>query len=215
MTAVDRSADQPAVPLVRCMLLRGGLWSPIATMAATTAADRSADQPDVRFVRRMLLHGRAVVADCDDGCAALRQAMPNGGLRAIAIRAVIPAGTGSCGHVWHRGPLSCLFALFSPNAWCGPSCGQRYWGDFYSDPPDCHDPCDCYGNYSGGGGGGGCRSCGGSAGHTRNYVASQFDDGTPMTEEEGELVPQADRVVTPAARQAGTPHKAPLKSPSP
>ena len=49
---------------------------------------------------------------------------------------------------WHRGPLSCLFALFLPCSWCGPSCGERYWGDFYSDPPDCWDPCDGYGNYT-------------------------------------------------------------------
>ena len=88
---------------------------------------------------------------------------------------------------WYRGPLSCLFALFGRGFWCGPNCGERYWGDFYGDPPDCEDPCDCHGNYAGGcrscGGGyhdgavyhdggtynesGGCKNCGRSAGHGR------------------------------------------------
>jgi len=47
------------------------------------------------------------------------------------------------------GPLSCLFRIFAHNSWCGRSCGERYWGDFYSDPPDIWDPCDCSGNYTG------------------------------------------------------------------
>ena len=153
---------------------------------------------------------RAVVTDCDDG-GDVACGRP---CRTANCRNCDPCsdtcGSGSCGRVWHRGPLSCLFALFSPNTWCGPTCGPRYWGDFYSDPPDCQDPCDGYGNYSGGGG---CRSCGGSTGHARNYATSQFDDGIPVTEE-GDLVPEADRVVTPATRPTGTPHKA-LKSPSP
>ena len=55
-------------------------------------------------------------------------------------------GDGCCERCWHRGPLSCFFALFTPWCWCGPGCGDRYWGDFYSDPPNCWDPCDCRGN---------------------------------------------------------------------
>ena len=46
--------------------------------------------------------------------------------------------------------LACLADLFRPITWCGPVCGERYWGDFYSDPPDCSDPCDPCGNYVGG-----------------------------------------------------------------
>ena len=64
---------------------------------------------------------------------------------------------GCCERPWHRGPLSCFFGLLTPRCWGGPSCGQRYWGDYYSDPPCCCDPCDCHGNYNG------CchRNCGG------------------------------------------------------
>jgi hypothetical protein len=102
--------------------------------------------------------------------------------------------------------LSCLFALFMPNTWCGPSCGERYWGDFYTDPPDCEDPCDNSGNYSGGG----CHHCGGSPhGHARNYV----DNGESVVQE-GELTPQADRVVKPTPNPTLAPRKT-LKSPQP
>jgi hypothetical protein len=43
--------------------------------------------------------------------------------------------------------------LFDGCNWC-PSCSkERYWSDFYNDPPDCEDPCDCYGNYKA------CKGC--------------------------------------------------------
>lgn len=47
------------------------------------------------------------------------------------------------------GPLSWLFAPFRCRTWCGGNCGERYMGDWYSDLPDCHDPCDQCGNYTG------------------------------------------------------------------
>lgn len=40
-----------------------------------------------------------------------------------------------------------------------------YWGDFHGDPPDCCDPCNCMGDYTGCGdtyGGCGCGNCGGA-----------------------------------------------------
>jgi hypothetical protein len=56
-----------------------------------------------------------------------------------------------------RGPLSLVFALFGVGTYrgqaCGESlagCGERYWGDWYGDPPECSSPCDCYGNFTGG-----------------------------------------------------------------
>ncbi len=50
-----------------------------------------------------------------------------------------------------RGLLGWLFALFRPHgAWCDGGCGERYWGGFLSDPPDCCDPCDRLGNWVGG-----------------------------------------------------------------
>lgn len=33
---------------------------------------------------------------------------------------------------------------------CEDGCGEKYWGDWCSDPPDCWDPCDCNGNFVGG-----------------------------------------------------------------
>lgn len=158
---------------------------------------------------------RAVLADCGDECDAPCATPCRRANCRTCDPCSDPCGTGTYARPWHRGPLSCLFALFSPCTWCGPTCGQRYWGDFYSDPPDCHDPCDGYGNYSGGGcsscgghSGSGCSSCGGgSSGHYR------ADDGMTVTEE-NDLVPRAERTVTPAPRPVATPHKA-VRSSSP
>ena len=107
-------------------------------------------------------------------------------------------GDGGCGHCWHRGPLSCIFALFTPAYWCGRGCGERYWGDFYSDAPDCWDPCDCHGNYTGGchSAGGGCRTCGGGS----------TDEGASMPGEK--VLSQTDQAVGPTPRPATQPHKA-------
>jgi len=68
-----------------------------------------------------------------------------------------PCCDSSCGvhsdgrYALHRvgGFLRCIGRLFVPNRWCGISCGERYWGDFYGDPPDCCDPCDRCGNFTG------------------------------------------------------------------
>ncbi|MGQ9574891.1 MAG: hypothetical protein ACUVUC_06200 [Thermoguttaceae bacterium] len=54
---------------------------------------------------------------------------------------------------WCRGPLAWVFSLFHCGTFCGNGCGERYWGDWYGDPPDCCDPCDNYGNFTGGGAG--------------------------------------------------------------
>ena len=63
-------------------------------------------------------------------------------------------GCGKYGH--HCGPLSLLGSLFACESWCG-GCGEVYLGDFHGDPPDCCDPCDRCGSYTGSGG---CSSCG-------------------------------------------------------
>jgi hypothetical protein len=51
-----------------------------------------------------------------------------------------------------RGPLSFVFALFTAGSYrgCWGGCGERYWGDWYGDPPACCDPCDCNGHFTGG-----------------------------------------------------------------
>lgn len=34
---------------------------------------------------------------------------------------------------------------------CGgcQGCGELYWNEWYNDPPECCEPCDCMGNYTG------------------------------------------------------------------
>jgi hypothetical protein len=109
-----------------------------------------------------------------------------------------PCGRGACGDRTACGPLTLIFSIFKCNTWRGPSCGERYWGDFYSDPPECGDPCDNCGNYTGratygddfgsvrgysGGGGGGCPNC-------NKHRA--FDD-QPIPRE-GRVISQSTRV---------------------
>jgi hypothetical protein len=161
---------------------------------------------------------RAVVADCGDDCdcgypcgrACGRPcAKPCGRATCSTCDPCgDPCGGDCCGRVWHRGPLSCLFALFTPNCWCGPSCGRRYWGDFYSDPPDCWDPCDGYGNYSGT-----CHGCGGHPGYSRGPVGGQYEGqyGDGMIVPRGnDRMPQGERIITPSPspNPNGAPHKA-------
>lgn len=47
----------------------------------------------------------------------------------------------SCGQ-----PSPCVLV----NALCAcAGCGERYWNEWYNDPPQCAEPCDCYGNWVG------------------------------------------------------------------
>jgi hypothetical protein len=50
---------------------------------------------------------------------------------------------------------------------CGGCGGELYWSEWHNDPPCCHDPCDCYGNWTGGCGCGGC--CTGNGGFCEPY----------------------------------------------
>jgi len=56
---------------------------------------------------------------------------------------------GRCGRCGHGGLLAWVFGLLRGSTYCDSGCGERYWGDWYGDPPDCHDPCDQCGNYIG------------------------------------------------------------------
>jgi hypothetical protein len=149
------------------------------------------------------LKGCGCQNDCYEDCG-----HPGCGLRG---RSCDPCGNGcrpmTCHDKTYCGPLTPLFALFTHDSWSSCGCGQRYWGDFYGDPPDCCDPCDRCGNYIGGGNGcGGCSSCGGSGYGSRgcNCGGSQ-----PMMEQtspspvpmEGRVISQGTRV----SRQIPTP----------
>lgn len=48
-------------------------------------------------------------------------------------------------------PADCgLMPALMRDKTCGKGCGEVYWGEWYSDPPDCCDPCDqCYGQWTG------------------------------------------------------------------
>ena len=67
-------------------------------------------------------------------------------------------GGGSCGASACSGPGVChdscglknlLYPLISPRLACGSGCGQIYWNEWASDPPDCCDPCGPNGCYVG------------------------------------------------------------------
>jgi hypothetical protein len=111
----------------------------------------------------------------------------------------------TCHDKTYCGPLTPIFALLTRDCWMGSGCGERYWGDFYGDPPDACDPCDRCGNYtgrssswSGGGVVTGSKPCNCGGGQT---VVSET---VPM---EGRVIHQSDRVT----RQIPTPAKAKTK----
>ena len=108
------------------------------------------------------------------------------GLRGAVVAPCDEGGCGECGELpcrcrrgIIRGPLSFVFALFGAGTYrgCGlgearNGCGERYWGDWYSDPPECSDPCDCHGNFTGGG----YSRCEGRGGDAPAGMPSQYDD---------------------------------------
>ncbi|MBN2024412.1 MAG: hypothetical protein JW809_16650 [Pirellulales bacterium] len=96
-------------------------------------------------------------AACDEGCGC----GTIGRRHAVAIESDCgPTCDGCAGHGcdhygYPTGPLTWVFEIFNPRCWDG-GCGERYWGDFHGDPPDCRDPCDRSGNWTGGP----CAGCG-------------------------------------------------------
>lgn len=55
-----------------------------------------------------------------------------------------PCDSAECGPYTdgHCGPLTLIFDLFRSHGFWGSGCGGRYYGEWWSDPPDCCDPCD-------------------------------------------------------------------------
>jgi len=77
----------------------------------------------------------------------------------------------SCGCCCGPGPLWYVLRLFRPACWFGcynNGCGEIYWGDFHGDPPDCCDPCNCMGEFTGCTSGG-CADCGCGGAPGGNY----------------------------------------------
>jgi len=96
-----------------------------------------------------------------------------------------------CGNGCGPHPLRWLWGLFDWNCDCG--CGEKYWGD-WSDPPDCHDPCDRCGHYVG-------RGCyGGNCGPGPGYPPGTIQYGPPVDDPSAanrppQVAPQPDRAV--------------------
>lgn len=57
-------------------------------------------------------------------------------LALIAI--VLASSTGCCHTCWPCG-----------DTWCDSQCGQFFWHEWFSFPPDCCEPCDCCGDFVG------------------------------------------------------------------
>ena len=53
-----------------------------------------------------------------------------------------------CETCCHPGPLAWLFTILHPEKYYG-GCGEVYLGDFHSYPPDCTDPCNRCGHWTG------------------------------------------------------------------
>jgi hypothetical protein len=48
------------------------------------------------------------------------------------------------------GLLPWLWRVLFGGGFCGDGCGELYWSEWHSDPPDCSDPCDRCGNWTAG-----------------------------------------------------------------
>jgi hypothetical protein len=119
----------------------------------------------------------------------------------------------ACGRCCDRpacGPLTFIFSIFRANTWCGPSCGERYWGDFYSDPP-CDDPCDRCGNYAG-------RSYGGEWGSTGGYGSGPTGGGCKNCNKnrvfDDQPIPEESRVIRPSTRVSRSSHPSAIRQTS-
>lgn len=127
-----------------------------------------------------------------------------------------PACAPACGPAGcYHGPLTWVFNLFRCGNWWGcMGCGETYWGGYCDTPPDCCDPCDCQGNWTGG-------TCGGGV------IGGDYPMGAPVvgpapmpgncptcgqSHEESALAGQVVSRVGPKPAPAGAPHLAPRQA---
>lgn len=122
-----------------CGLLRGLLWRPLGSGTMCNTEHCVTGYGSMRGAECGPPGPAACAGDCDPTCGPVREtpcAAPRGPMH----------GRGRCGR---RGPLSLVVGLLHGPSWCGPGCGEIYWGDFHGDPPDGCDPCDRCGNFTG------------------------------------------------------------------
>jgi hypothetical protein len=108
---------------------------------------------------------------CDDGCCCQRN---------------------FCFH-----PLRWIGRLFYCGTWCGPSCGNTYWGEAVSDPPDCCDPCSRDGHWTGRRG---CAQCN-HGGMQESDDMTPLPDGAALQDDPG-MQPTLAPPATKATRRA-------------
>ena len=124
-------------------------WLSVLSLLATLSAVGSGCAP-----YHMSRHGMRPGAVCDpthctDTCGTMPAARYQGACGGAECDICDPCSPCYYGEYSPFGPLAAVLRIFRPITWMGPACGERYWGDYMSYPPDCCDPCDCYGNYTG------------------------------------------------------------------
>jgi hypothetical protein len=88
----------------------------------------------------------AALAALANGCCADCHSYACGGFGGVA------AGPEPCSACGEREPCGGGWGLFGccRHLWaCNSGCGDTYCGEWFSDPPDCCDPCDCCGGWTG------------------------------------------------------------------
>ncbi len=161
-----------------------------------------------------IAHCPRASAGCDAPCAPAPSCEPR------LARAYAPCG--DCGAAGddlgcgpysdgHCGPLTWVFSLLCRETFCGSGCGPKYYGEWYSDPPDCCDPCEfCGGGQPGCSACGraaepaGCQECGGeySSAPRRATLLDARAPSRPASAYAPRIVSQSERVVAPAGRVA-------------
>ena len=106
---------------------------------------------------------------------------------------------------YYPGPLGWLFTAFRPEKYYG-GCGEIYWGDFHSYPPDCTDPCNRCGCWTGQCNGCAwtdCNVCGqcnahyGESCQSCGHGAGEVIENSATVEEGPVLMSQTDRIARP------------------
>jgi hypothetical protein len=74
-------------------------------------------------------------AECGSDCGAPACGAACGGCNS--------GGDGCCYNGTHCGPVTAVLNLLNCRSFCGPVCGERYYGDWCDSPPNCCHACDC------------------------------------------------------------------------
>lgn len=123
-----------ALPGLGCSLISDAVLGPVSPYCHCDDAHCPPGQ--VGLLRSQCgLGGPA--AGCDEVCGAYDTCAPG----------CFDGCGGGCQPI--RGTLRAIYRFFHAERWCGRSCGEAYWGGWVSDPPDCCDPCDQCGNWTG------------------------------------------------------------------